>query len=282
MGASLTATDGGAAARRPGRAAHRDRLRAAGRERAGEVGRSCSPVSAPPARPRFGEPVPTRDHTELMLAAAGARVARRPGSVTLEPAQSLRLPEVLVPGDISSAAPFLAAAALLPGSRLTVHDVGLNPLRAGFLDVLERMGVRVGILNRRRSRASRSATSRSRAASSSRRRSSAQRCRGSSTSCRSWRCSPRWRTVTTVDHGAPRSCARRSPTGSRRRDAALRAIGARTEERPDGFVDPRRPARACAAARSTPRATTASRCSARSRVSPRARVCASRARSRST
>jgi 3-phosphoshikimate 1-carboxyvinyltransferase len=54
-----------------------------------------------------------------------------------------------VPGDVSSAAPFLAAAALLPGSRLTVHDVGLNPLRAGFLDVLERMGVRVGILNRR-------------------------------------------------------------------------------------------------------------------------------------
>jgi 3-phosphoshikimate 1-carboxyvinyltransferase len=95
------------------------------------------------------EPVPTRDHTELMLAAAGARVARRPASVTIEPAQSLRLPEVLVPGDVSSAAPFLAAAALLPGSRLTVHDVGLNPLRAGFLDVLERMGVRVGILNRR-------------------------------------------------------------------------------------------------------------------------------------
>jgi 3-phosphoshikimate 1-carboxyvinyltransferase len=95
------------------------------------------------------EPIPTRDHTELMLAAAGARVVRRPGSVTVEPARTLRLPEVLVPGDVSSAAPFLAAAALLPGSRLTVHDVGLNPLRAGFLDVLERMGVRVGILNRR-------------------------------------------------------------------------------------------------------------------------------------
>ncbi len=69
--------------------------------------------------------------------------------MTLEPGTALRLPEVLVPGDISSAAPFLTAAALLPGSTLTVHDVGLNPLRTGFLDVLERMGARVGFLNRR-------------------------------------------------------------------------------------------------------------------------------------
>jgi 3-phosphoshikimate 1-carboxyvinyltransferase len=95
------------------------------------------------------EPAPTRDHTELMLAAAGARLVRRPGSVTIEPAEVLRLAEVFVPGDISSAAPFLAAAALLPGSTLTVHDVGLNPLRTGFLDVLERMGARVGLANRR-------------------------------------------------------------------------------------------------------------------------------------
>ncbi len=95
------------------------------------------------------EPASTRDHTELMLAAAGARITRRPGSVTVEPGGALSLPEVYVPGDISSAAPFLAAAALLPGSTLTVHDIGLNPLRTGFLDVLERMGARVGFLNRR-------------------------------------------------------------------------------------------------------------------------------------
>jgi len=95
------------------------------------------------------EPEPTRDHTELMLAAAGARITRRPGSAAVEPAESLRLPEVLVPGDISSAAPFLVAAALMPGSGVTVHDLGLNPLRTGLLDVLERMGARVGILNRR-------------------------------------------------------------------------------------------------------------------------------------
>jgi 3-phosphoshikimate 1-carboxyvinyltransferase len=95
------------------------------------------------------EPQATRDHTELMLAAAGARITRRQGSVTVEPGGTLSLPEVFVPGDISSAAPFLAAAALLPGSTLTVHDVGLNPLRTGFLEVLERMGARVGFLNRR-------------------------------------------------------------------------------------------------------------------------------------
>jgi 3-phosphoshikimate 1-carboxyvinyltransferase len=95
------------------------------------------------------EPAATRDHTELMLAAAGARITRRRGSVTVEPGGELRLPEVLVPGDISSAAPFLAAAALLPRSTLTVHDIGLNPLRTGFLDVLERMGARVGYSNRR-------------------------------------------------------------------------------------------------------------------------------------
>ncbi len=97
------------------------------------------------------EPVATRDHTELMLAAAGAQLTRRQGSVTLAPDGPLHLPEVAVPGDISSAAPFLVLAALLPGSLLTVHDVGLNPLRAGILDVLERMGVRVGVFNRRRS-----------------------------------------------------------------------------------------------------------------------------------
>ena len=96
------------------------------------------------------EPAPTRDHTELMLEAAGALVTRAPGSVSVEPVSALHLPEVLVPGDISSAAPFLAAAALLPGSTLTVHDVGLNPLRTGILGVLERMGARVGIQNRRR------------------------------------------------------------------------------------------------------------------------------------
>jgi len=96
------------------------------------------------------EPEPTRDHTELMLQAAGARVSIRPSSVSVDPATSLRLGAVEVPGDFSSAAPFVVAATLLPESRLTIHDVSLNPRRTGLLDVLERMGGRVGILARRR------------------------------------------------------------------------------------------------------------------------------------
>jgi 3-phosphoshikimate 1-carboxyvinyltransferase len=96
------------------------------------------------------EPWPTRDHTELMLEAAGVRVRRRPTSVTVQPAGALRLPEVEVPGDFSSAAPLIVAAALLPGSDLTIHDVGVNPRRTGLLDVLDRMGARVTVFNRRR------------------------------------------------------------------------------------------------------------------------------------
>jgi 3-phosphoshikimate 1-carboxyvinyltransferase len=96
------------------------------------------------------EPTLTRDHTELMLAAAGARVRQRPHSVSIDAAGRLSLAEVTVPGDFSSAAPFLVAATLLSGSELTIHDVGLNPRRIGLLDVLERMGARISIVNRRK------------------------------------------------------------------------------------------------------------------------------------
>ena len=95
------------------------------------------------------EPIPTRDHTERMLEHAGVRVTRRPTSVTVERAERLSLPSVEIPGDISSAAPFLVGAAIVPGSSVTVHGVGLNPRRAGLLDVLERMGARIAIYNRR-------------------------------------------------------------------------------------------------------------------------------------
>jgi 3-phosphoshikimate 1-carboxyvinyltransferase len=96
------------------------------------------------------EPARTRDHTELMLESAGVPVRRGPTSITVQPAGSLRLGEVDVPGDFSSAAPLLAAAALVPGSDLTIHDVGLNPRRTGLLDVLERMGAHLQVFNRRR------------------------------------------------------------------------------------------------------------------------------------
>jgi 3-phosphoshikimate 1-carboxyvinyltransferase len=96
------------------------------------------------------EPAPTRDHTELMLRAAGVQVAIRPTSVSVDPPQSIRLGTVEVPGDFSSAAPFIVAATLIPESRITIHDVNLNPRRTGLLNVLERMGGRVSIPTRRR------------------------------------------------------------------------------------------------------------------------------------
>jgi 3-phosphoshikimate 1-carboxyvinyltransferase len=95
------------------------------------------------------EPIPTRDHTERLLERAGADVTRRPTSVTVERASILQLADLDIPGDISSAAPFLVAAAIVPGSAVTVHGVGLNPRRTGLLDVLERMGARISIYNRR-------------------------------------------------------------------------------------------------------------------------------------
>lgn len=95
------------------------------------------------------EPSPTRDHTERLLERAGAKITRRPTSVTVERAHELRLPELEIPGDLSSAAPFLVAAAIVPGSSVTAHGVGLNPRRTGLLDVLERMGVKIAIYNRR-------------------------------------------------------------------------------------------------------------------------------------
>jgi 3-phosphoshikimate 1-carboxyvinyltransferase len=94
------------------------------------------------------EPAPTRDHTELMLKSAGVQVSTRPNSVSVDPLERLRLGAVQVPGDFSSAAPFIVAATLIPESRITIHDVNLNPRRTGLLDVLERMGGRVGILQR--------------------------------------------------------------------------------------------------------------------------------------
>ncbi len=96
------------------------------------------------------EPQPTRDHTELMLEAAGATITRREKSVTIRPAERLESVDIEVPGDFSSAAPFIVAATLVPGSELHIHGVNLNPRRTGLLTILERMGGRVTVYNRRR------------------------------------------------------------------------------------------------------------------------------------
>lgn len=91
------------------------------------------------------EPEKSRDHTERMMKALGARVKRRGRSASFEPGGVLRAPSGLVPGDPSAAAFFAAAAAALPGSDLFLDDVLLNPTRLGFFRLLHRIGGRVDI-----------------------------------------------------------------------------------------------------------------------------------------
>jgi 3-phosphoshikimate 1-carboxyvinyltransferase len=89
------------------------------------------------------EPAQSRDHTERMLGGFGARLAVSPEGVTLTPGAPLRGQTVAVPGDISSAAFFLVAGAIMPGAELTVAHVGTNPTRTGVLEVLAAMGAAV-------------------------------------------------------------------------------------------------------------------------------------------
>ncbi|MEY2442210.1 MAG: 3-phosphoshikimate 1-carboxyvinyltransferase [bacterium] len=90
------------------------------------------------------EPAPSRDHSERMLAGAGAAIRRSGADVSLSRAASLDAQSLTVPGDLSSAAFVIAAAVLIPGSRVLVRDVGVNWTRIGFLRILERMGAAVG------------------------------------------------------------------------------------------------------------------------------------------
>ncbi|MCS6817829.1 MAG: 3-phosphoshikimate 1-carboxyvinyltransferase [Blastocatellia bacterium] len=96
------------------------------------------------------EAVPTRDHTEIMLAEFGARVNSSGGIISVVGRPQLRAREYRIAGDISSAAFFIAGALALSGSHLLVRDVLLNPTRTGFLDVLRQWGARIEIENVRR------------------------------------------------------------------------------------------------------------------------------------
>jgi 3-phosphoshikimate 1-carboxyvinyltransferase len=93
------------------------------------------------------ESVRTRDHGELALRAFGATVERTLDSVSITGKQKLKAIEAAVPGDISSAAFFLCAAALFPESNLVLDGLGLNPTRATLLDVLTALGATVAVLN---------------------------------------------------------------------------------------------------------------------------------------
>lgn len=88
------------------------------------------------------EPHPTRDHTERLFQRLGVELQGKDGAITMAPPRGPFRPpgHLLIPGDFSSAAFFIVAATIVPGSSLTIRDVGLNPTRAHFLAVLQRMG----------------------------------------------------------------------------------------------------------------------------------------------
>ncbi len=97
----------------------------------------------------FREPSRSRDHTERMLRAMGVDIEERDGALLVDAGQVPECRDVVVPGDISSAAFFLVAASIVPGSDLVVENVGTNPTRSGVLDVLEAMGASLELLDSR-------------------------------------------------------------------------------------------------------------------------------------
>ncbi len=98
---------------------------------------------------RVWEPVRSRDHTERMLPAFGGHLQVSGTEITVAGGQELRACEVGVPGDLSSAAFFIGAALIVPGSELYVRGVGLNPTRTGVLDIFQAMGGSMTILSLR-------------------------------------------------------------------------------------------------------------------------------------
>jgi 3-phosphoshikimate 1-carboxyvinyltransferase len=96
------------------------------------------------------EPQQSRDHTEVMARAFGAKLEVKGGrSISVEGGRELSAADVRVPGDLSSAAFFMVAAAAAPGSDLLIREVGCNPTRSGVIDVLRRMGASIEFINRR-------------------------------------------------------------------------------------------------------------------------------------
>ncbi len=94
-------------------------------------------------------PGPCRDHTERMLRGFGVRLEAGPveGSVSIRGGQTLTSTSIDIPGDVSSAAFFMVAAAITPGSAVTLEHVGVNPTRAGVIDILRRMGADIRLRN---------------------------------------------------------------------------------------------------------------------------------------
>lgn len=95
------------------------------------------------------EPLKSRDHTERMLKAAGGDIRREGDNIILHGGKEISPFDTNVPGDISSAAFLIAAALLIPGSKIRICNVGVNPVRMGFPEVVRRMGAKINIDNER-------------------------------------------------------------------------------------------------------------------------------------
>jgi 3-phosphoshikimate 1-carboxyvinyltransferase len=93
------------------------------------------------------ENIVTRDHTELALREFGAEVTSRKGAISVHGRPTLQGKELLIPGDISSSAFFLVAACIVPGSRLMMRGVGLNPTRTALIDFLVALGAKIRVVD---------------------------------------------------------------------------------------------------------------------------------------
>lgn len=95
------------------------------------------------------EPLPTRDHTERMLEIMQADIKISPLEIKVMGGKELKGTDIFVPGDISSAAYFIAAASILKDSQIIIKQVGINPTRTGIIEILKKMGAKINILNYR-------------------------------------------------------------------------------------------------------------------------------------
>ena len=95
------------------------------------------------------EPVKSRDHTERMLKYFGVKLGIKGNKVCVKSGQELKGRSLEVPGDISSAAFFIVAGLITPGSKLVLKNVGINPTRTGIIDALLKMGAKIRITNKR-------------------------------------------------------------------------------------------------------------------------------------
>ena len=95
----------------------------------------------------ISEPLSTRDHTERMLETMQADIKISPPEVKIKGGTELRSTDIFIPGDISSAAYFIAAASILRDSQIIIKQVGVNPTRTGIIEILKKMGTKIDILD---------------------------------------------------------------------------------------------------------------------------------------